>query len=105
MAFSTWAAILLVARQVVIMAVLFLFSFTAIGAPLFMLAGFFFTGLALQDITLARKRYPATERAAWGRRHVANLIGTGLLVNLLPPLAPFGVVGATLTYLDDPNKG
>ena len=26
-------------------------------------------------------------------------------INLLPPLAPLGVVAATLAYLDQPKKG
>jgi len=93
------AALLVALRQAAIMALLFLLSFTAVGAPLFVAAGFHFTGYALADVTLARKRYRASERRAWSRRHWAVLLGLGLPVNLLPPLQPFGIVGATLLYL------
>jgi uncharacterized protein involved in cysteine biosynthesis len=99
------AAIILMARQVVVMSILFLLSFTAIGAPSFKAAGFFLTGLGLVDVPLARKRYAAGERISWGRGHIPHLIGLGLFVNLLPPLAPLGIVGATLAYLDQPRKG
>ena len=93
------AALALALRQVAIMALLFLLSFTAVGAPLFVAAGFFFTGFALMDVTLARKRYTARQRMAWARRHWSLLMGLGLPVNLIPPLQPFGIVGATLLYL------
>ncbi len=102
---SVGAALILAARQIVVLGILFLLSFTAIGAPFFVLAGFFFTGYAMVDVPLARKRYTAGERIRWGRRHMAHLVGVGLPINLLPPLAPLGIVGATLAYLDTPDKG
>ncbi len=102
---STLAALIIVVRQVIVMGVLFLLSFTAIGAPLFIVAGFFFTGYALADVPMARKRYAASERITWGRSHWLHLVGVGLPINLVPVLAPFGIVGATLAYLEQPDKG
>ncbi len=93
------AALSLAAMQACILSLLFLLSFTAIGAPLFMLAGFFFTGFGLADITLARQRLGAPARRLWARRHPGLLLGLGIPVSLLPPLAPFAVVGATLLCL------
>ena len=102
---SVWAATILAVRQMIVMTILFALSFTAIGAPLFVAAGFFYTGLALMDVPLSRKLYNGGERIRWGRRHIPHLMGLGLPVNLLPPLAPLGIVGATLAYLDHPDKG
>lgn len=102
--FALRAALAIALRQMVMMALLFVLSFTAIGAPLFVLAGFYYTGFALMDVTLARKRYDATARVRWCRRHWALSMGLGLPVNFIPPLQPFGIVGATLLYLDSPNK-
>jgi len=93
------AALSLAAMQACILSLLFLLSFTAVGAPLFMAAGFFFTGFALADITLARQRLSAPARRLWARRHPGLLLGLGIPVSLLPPLAPFAVVGATLLCL------
>lgn len=102
--FALRAALIIALRQIIMMALLFVLSFTAIGAPLFVLAGFYFTGFALLDVTLARKRYDASARVNWCRRHWALSMGLGLPVNLIPPLQPFGIVGATLLYLDSPRK-
>ncbi len=99
------AALYLLARQLLVMSILFVLSFTAIGAPFLVIAGAFYSGAALLDITLSRKRYPGRVRAAWGRRHWDLLLGLGVPVNLVPVLAPFGVVGATLVFLDHPDKG
>lgn len=101
---STTAAVTLLVRQVVVLSFLFLLSFTAIGAPLFVAAGAFYTGLALMDITLGRKLYSGGQRAEWGRVHWDLVLGCGVLINLVPVLAPIGIVGATLTYLDHPDK-
>lgn len=98
------AAVVLACLEIFWMSLLFLLSFTAVGAPVFVAAGFFFAGYALIDIPLARKRYSLAERLAWGRRHALQLIALGVPVSLLPPLQPLGVVGATLAYLDEPRK-
>lgn len=98
------AALHLALRQAACLALFFVLSFTAVGAPLFVLANFWFTGFALVDVTLARKRYPARERLAWVRRHRAQVLGLGLPVAIIPPLQPFGIVGATLLYLVDGGK-
>jgi uncharacterized protein involved in cysteine biosynthesis len=103
--FALRAALSIALRQTFVMALLFALSFTAIGAPLFVLAGFYYTGFSLMDVTLARKRYDAPARVRWCRRHWALSIGLGCPVNLVPPLQPFGIVGATLLYLDSPAKG
>jgi len=102
--FALRAALSIALRQTIVMAFLFVLSFTAIGAPFFLLAGFYYTGFALLDVTLARKRYNASARVAWCRRHWALSIGLGLPVNIIPPLQPFGIVGATLLYLESPKK-
>lgn len=106
---DAWAALAGALRlalwQAVVLGLLFLLSFTVIGAPLFALAGFYYAGFALCDVTLARKRYDARARAAWARRHGALLLGLGAPVQLFPPLQPFGIVGATLLYLESPDKG
>jgi len=102
--FALRAALSIALRQTIVLALLFVFSFTAIGAPFFVLAGFYYTGFALLDVTLARKRYGASARVAWCRRHWTLSIGLGLPVNLIPPLQPFGIVGATLLYLESPEK-
>jgi uncharacterized protein involved in cysteine biosynthesis len=102
--FALRAALLIALRQAIVMLFLFVLSFTAIGAPLFVLAGFYYTGFALLDVTLARKRYDGRARIAWCRRHWALSIGLGLPVNIIPPLQPFGIVGATLLYLESPEK-
>jgi uncharacterized protein involved in cysteine biosynthesis len=102
--FALAAALSLVWRQALVLAALWLLSFTAVGAPLFVAAGFYYTGFALIDVTLARKRYPARERRAWARRHGLALLGLGLPVAIIPPLQPFGIVGATLLYLASRDK-
>jgi len=98
------AALLLTLREAVFLSLLFLLSFTLVGALLFAVAGVWFAGFALVDITLARKRYGARERLAWARRHRALILGLGLPVAVIPPLQPFGVVGATLAFLVDEDK-
>jgi CysZ protein len=98
------AASYLAARQILFLGLLFIFSLTGFAAPLFPIAGFWFAGYAQIDVTLSRKRYRAGERIAWARRHRALVFGLGLPVALLPPLQPFGIVGATLLYLDDEDK-
>ncbi|HTE04877.1 MAG TPA: EI24 domain-containing protein [Planctomycetota bacterium] len=90
------AALSLALLQAALLAPLFLLSFTAVGAPLFAAAGFLFTGFGLADVTLARWRLDAPARRRWARRRAGLLTGLGAPVSLLPPLAPFGVVGATL---------
>jgi uncharacterized protein involved in cysteine biosynthesis len=102
--FALVAAHRLVLRQLLVLVPLWLLSFTAIGAPLFVAAGFYYTGFALIDVTLARKRYPARERRAWARRHGLALLGLGLPVAIIPPLQPFGIVGATLLFLASRDK-
>ncbi|MHC5211988.1 MAG: EI24 domain-containing protein [Planctomycetota bacterium] len=102
--FAMAAALSLVWRQAFVLAVLWLFSFTAVGVPVFIAAGFYYTGFALIDVTLARKRYPAKSRRAWARRHAIALLGLGLPVAIIPPLQPFGIVGATLLYLASHDK-
>lgn len=101
---SVLAASYLALRQLLVMGVLFVLSFTAIGAPIFLVAGFYFTGYALADVTLGRKLYPAKERVAWAHRHAPLLVGLGLPISLVPLLAPFGIAGATLAFLDDTRK-
>lgn len=101
---SLGAALSLALRQLVVLGVLFLLSFVVVGAPLFAAAGFYFTGLALLDVTLSRKLYPGRTRARWARRHLLGLMAMGLPVSFVPPLAPFGIVGATLFFLRDPDK-
>lgn len=98
------AALVLALRQAAFLSLFFLLSFTAVGAPLFVVADAWFAGFGLLDVTLARKRYPARERLAWARRHRAQVLGLGLPVAIIPPLQPFGVVGATLLYLVDDAK-
>jgi len=102
---SMGAALSLVIRQALVLTPLFLLSFTAIGAPLFALAGFYYAGLGLVDVTLARKLYPGMRRARWGWRHAGLLLGAGVPLSLLPLLAPFGIVGMTLEFLGEPDKG
>jgi CysZ protein len=94
------AALSLALLQVAVLLPLFVLSFTAIGAPLFILAGSCLTGFGLADITLGRWRLDARARRQWARRHAGLLLGLGLPVSLLPPLAPFGIVGATLLCLE-----
>ncbi|GJM21952.1 MAG: hypothetical protein DHS20C15_18670 [Planctomycetota bacterium] len=101
---SIGAAVSLALRQLLVLGVLFLLSFVVVGAPLFAAAGFYFTGLALVDVTLSRKLYPGRVRARWARRHLLSLMAVGLPVSFVPPLAPFGIVGATLLFLRDPDK-
>jgi uncharacterized protein involved in cysteine biosynthesis len=93
------AALSLALLQGLVLALLFALSFTAVGAPVFVVAGFGFTGFGLADVTLARWRLDAAARRRWAWRHAGLLLGLGLPVNLLPPLAPFGIVGATLLCL------
>jgi CysZ protein len=97
--FALGAALSLLWRQVLVMAALYGLSFTAVGAPLFIAATFFYTGRSLVDVPLARKRLPAAERRAFARRHRLLLLGLGLPVTLFPPLQPFGIAGATLLCL------
>jgi len=101
---SLGAALSLALRQLVVLGALFLLSFFVVGAPLFAAAGFYFTGLAQVDVTLSRKLYPGRARARWARRHLLGLMAMGLPVSFVPPLAPFGIVGATLLFLRDPDK-
>lgn len=101
---SLGAALSLVARQALVMALLFVLSFTAVGAPLFVAAGFYYAGLGQVDVTLSRKLYPAGRRTAWARRHLLLVMGLGTLVSLVPLALPFGIVGATLAFLDAPDK-
>lgn len=102
---SLRAALSLAVRQGLVMFVLLLLSFTAIGAPLFLCAGFYYAGLSQLDIVMGRKLYPAGQRTRWARQHILLTMGLGVPVSLLPVLAPFGVVGATLAWLEDPEKG
>jgi len=101
---SLAAALSMAARYLLVMAVLFPLSFTAIGAPLFAVAGFYYAGLAQVDVPMARKLYPGRLRAWWGRSHLLLVVGLGVPISLVPLLAPFGIVGATLAFLDDPRK-
>lgn len=101
---SLGTSLSLLLRYVAVMAVLLLLSFVGIGAPLFMIAGWYYAGLAQIDLTLARKLYPAGKRTGWARGHLALVLGLGVPVAFLPPLLPFGIVGATLTYLEEPAK-
>ena len=101
---SVRAAVSLAVRQLLVLAVLFPLSFTAVGAPLFAVAGFYYAGLAQLDVTLARKLYPGSRRARWGRRHWALVLGAGLPLSMLPFLQPFGIVGTTLAFLEEPDK-
>jgi CysZ protein len=98
------AALQLALREAAFLSLFFLLSFTLVGALLLALAGFWFAGFALADVTLARKRYRARERGAWARRHRGLVLGLGLPVAMIPPLQPFGIVGATLAYLVDEDK-
>ncbi|MDG2150394.1 MAG: EI24 domain-containing protein [Planctomycetota bacterium] len=101
---SLKAALSIALRQALVMLVLFPLSFTAFGAPLFALAGFYYAGLAQIDVTLARKLYPGSRRTRWSRRHWGLVLGAGLPLSLLPLLAPFGIVGTTLAFLEEPDK-
>lgn len=105
--FAFGAALSLLWRQAFVMAALYALSFTAVGAPLFIAATFFYTGFALVDVMLARKLMPAAERRTFARRHGLMLMGLGLPVALFPPLQPFGIAGATLLCLDvrSPSQG
>ena len=102
--FAIGAALALLWRQALVMAVLYLLSFTAVGAPLFLAATVYYAGFALVDVTLARKRQPAAARRAFARRHALMLLGLGLPVVLVPPLQPFGIAGATLLCLGVPDR-
>jgi CysZ protein len=99
------ASLSLLVRYVAVMAVLVLLSFTVVGAPLLMVAGFYYGGLAQVDLVMARKLYPGRSRTAWARKHLPLLVGLGIPVGLLPLLMPFGIVGATLAWLEEPHKG
>ncbi|MFT7461856.1 MAG: hypothetical protein ACI9EF_000190 [Pseudohongiellaceae bacterium] len=101
---SLRASISLLLRWGLVMLLLFLLSFTAIGAPLFAIAGCYYLGLAQVDLTMARKLYPGGLRASWARRHFPLIVGLGIPVSILPLLAPFAIVGATLAFLDEPDK-
>ncbi|MCB9898115.1 MAG: EI24 domain-containing protein [Planctomycetes bacterium] len=102
---SLRAALSLVLRQALVMALLFALSFTAVGAPLFVAAGFYYAGLGQVDVILSRKLYPAGRRTAWARRHILLVIALGVVVSFVPLLLPFGIVGSTLAFLDEPDKG
>ncbi len=101
---SVRAALSLALRQALVLLVLFFLSFTAVGAPLFAVAGMYYAGLAQLDVTLARKLYAGSRRARWARRHWGLVLGTGLPLSMLPLLAPFGIVGTTLAFLEEPDK-
>jgi uncharacterized protein involved in cysteine biosynthesis len=103
--FAVGAALALLWRQVLVMAALYLLSFTAVGAPLFLVATIYYAGFALVDVTLARQRHPAAARRAFARRHALLLLGLGLPVVLFPPLQPFGIAGATLLQMRLAPKG
>jgi len=101
---SLRASLSLLLRWGLVMVLLFALSFTAVGAPLFALAGFYYLGLAQVDLTMARKLYPGGLRAAWARRHFPLIVGLGIPVSFVPLLAPFAIVGATLAFLEEPDK-
>jgi len=101
---ATRAALLLLAVQAAVMVPLFVLSFTAVGAPLFAAAGAWFAGMGLADIPLGRKRYGGRERLRWALRRWPLVVGLGVPLTLLPPLQPLAVVGATLLYLEQPEK-
>jgi CysZ protein len=101
---SLLAALSVAWRQALVMAILFLLSFTAVGAPLFAVAGVYYAGLAQLDVTLARKLYPGARRTRWARRHWALVLGAGAPLSMLPLLAPFGIVGTTLAFLEETDK-
>jgi CysZ protein len=98
------AALLILLVQVAVMVPLFVLSFTAVGAPFFAAAGAWFAGMGLADIPMGRKRYGGTERIRWALRRWLLVMGLGVPVTLLPLLQPLAVVGATLLYLDQPEK-
>ena len=102
---SLRAALSLVMRQAVVMLILFALSFTAVGAPLFVAAGFYYAGLGQVDVILSRKLYPAGRRTAWARKHILLVMGMGVIVSFVPLLLPFGIVGSTLAFLNEPDKG
>jgi uncharacterized protein involved in cysteine biosynthesis len=101
---SLRASLSLALRQALVMSLLFVLSFTAIGAVLFAIGGFYYAGLAQYDVTLARKLYPGSRRARWGRRHALLVLSSGIPLSLVPLLAPFGIVGSTLAFLAEPDK-
>ena len=101
---SLLAALSVAWRQELVMAILFPLSFTAVGAPLFAVAGVYYAGLAQLDVTLARKLYPGARRTRWARRHWGLVLGAGAPLSMLPLLAPFGIVGTTLAFLEEPEK-
>jgi uncharacterized protein involved in cysteine biosynthesis len=98
------AALLLLAVQAAVMLPLLLLGFTAVGAPVFAAAGAWFAGLGAADVTLGRKRYGGRERLRWALRRWPLVLGLGLPLSLLPLLQPLAVVGATLLYLEQPDK-
>lgn len=98
------ASISLLVRYALVMIVLLALSFTAVGAPLLVVAGFYYAGLAQIDLTMARKLYPGSRRTGWARRHLPLVLGLGVPVSFLPLVMPFGVVGATLAFLEEPAK-
>ncbi|RKY19928.1 MAG: hypothetical protein DRQ55_09335 [Planctomycetota bacterium] len=101
---SLRASLSLLVRYLAVMSVLLLLSFTVVGAPLLLAAGFYYGGLAQIDLIMARKLYPGSKRGAWARRHFPLLLGLGIPVSMLPLLMPFGVIGATLAWLEEPDK-
>ncbi len=101
---SIRAAASVALRQFLVLLVLFPLSFTAIGAPLFAIAGMYYAGYAQYDVTLARKLYPGGRRTRWARRHWGLMIGAGLPLTFVPLLAPFGIVGTTLGFLEEQDK-
>ena len=101
--FAIGAALALFWRQALVMAVLYLLSFTVVGVVLFVAGTLYYTGFALADVILARKHHRAAARRAFARRHALLLMGLGLPVMLFPPLQPFGIAGASLLLLRLPE--
>lgn len=102
---SLGASLWLLSRWLLVMVVLLMLSFTVVGAPLMVLAGLYYGGLTQVDLVMARKLYPGRQRTAWARAHFPLLVGLGIPISLLPLLLPFGIVGATLAWLEEPDKG
>ena len=102
---SIWIGLHLAFRQATVIGFLFLLSFFAVGLPFLFFAGVYFAGLGTIDFVLAFKNYSGDQRMAWGRRRWDFTLGLGAMIYVIPPLQPLGVVGATLAYLDHPDKG
>jgi uncharacterized protein involved in cysteine biosynthesis len=99
------AALVILAFQVVVLAPLFLLSFTAVGAPIFGAACAWFAGLSAADVVLGRRRMPGRERVRWAWRRWGWLLGLGTPLAFVPPLLPFAVVGATLEIVAEEGTG